>query len=108
MLKIFENSSIKTIAEQFTSSKTLLESVIKESESPLSSPVLTVKKNGDRTFCMDYKKLNNVTRKDCFLLPRIDNILDTLAGAKWFSTPDMKCGYWQVALHSDSKEKMAS
>jgi hypothetical protein len=53
---------------------------------------------------MFYKKLNDVTRKDCLPLPRIDNTLNMLAAAKWFSTLDLKSGYWQVDLHLD-KEK---
>jgi hypothetical protein len=82
--------------------------VIEESEGPWSSPVVLVrKKNGDLRFCVDYRKLNDVTKKDCFPLSRIDDTLDTLAGAKWFSTLDLKSGYWQVALHPDDKEKTA-
>jgi hypothetical protein len=82
--------------------------VIEESEGPWSSPVVLVrKKNGDNRFCVDYKKLNYVTKKDCFPLPRTDDTLDTLAGAKWFSTLDLKSGYWQMALHPDDKEKTA-
>jgi hypothetical protein len=82
--------------------------VIEESDSPWSSPVVLVwKKNGDLRFCVDYRKLNDVTKKDCFPLPRIDNALDTLAGAKWFSTLDLKSAYWQVDLHPDNKEKTA-
>jgi hypothetical protein len=81
--------------------------VTEESDSPWSSPVVLVqKKNGDLHFCVNYRKLNDVTRKDCFPLPRIDDTLDTLAGAKWFSTLDLKSGYWQVDLHPD-KEKTA-
>jgi hypothetical protein len=56
--------------------------VIKESDSPWSTPVVLVrKKNGELRFCVDYRKLNDVTKKDCFPLSRIDDILDTLAGA---------------------------
>jgi hypothetical protein len=79
-----------------------------KSDIPWSSPVVLVrKKNGDLRFCVDYRKLNDVTRKDCFPLPRIDDTLDMLAGVKWFSTLDLKSGYWQVDLHPDDKEKTA-
>jgi hypothetical protein len=82
--------------------------VIEESEGPWSSPFVIVrKKNGDIRFCVDYRKLNDVTKKDCFPLPRIDDTFYTLAGAQWFSTIDLKSGYWQVALHPDDKEKTA-
>jgi hypothetical protein len=82
--------------------------VIEESDSPWSSPVILVRKrNGELRFCMDYRKLNDVTKKDCFPLPRIDDTLDKLAGAKWFSTLDLKSRYWQVDVHLDDKEKTA-
>jgi hypothetical protein len=67
--------------------------VIKESDSPWSSPIVLVrKKNGELRFCVDYRKLNDVTKKDSFPLPRIDATLDTLSGARWFSTLDLKSG----------------
>jgi len=82
--------------------------VIEESDSPWSSPVVLVrKKDSNLRFCIDYRRLNDVTKKDCFLLPRIDDTLDTLDGAKWFSTLDLKSVYWQVALHPEDKEKTA-
>jgi hypothetical protein len=80
--------------------------VIKESDSPWSLPVLVRKKNGDLSFFIDCRKLNNVTRKDCFPLPWIDDTLDTLVGAKWFSTLNLRSVYWQVDLHPDNKVKL--
>jgi hypothetical protein len=62
-----------------------------------------VQKNGDFRFCVDYRKMN-VTKKDCFPLPRIYDTLDMLAGGKWFSTINLKSGYWQVTLHPDDKK----
>jgi hypothetical protein len=82
--------------------------VIKESDSPWSSPVVLVrKKNGELRFCVDYRKLNDIMKKDSFFLPRIDDTLDTLSGAKWFSTLYLKSGYWQLGIHPDDKEKTA-
>ena len=56
---------------------------------------------------MDYRKLNAMTVKDAFPIPRIDDSLDALAGSRWFSTLDLTSGYWQVALDDDAKEKSA-
>jgi hypothetical protein len=56
--------------------------------------------------CVDYRRPNDVT-KDCIPLPRIDNTLDTLAGAQCFYTLDLKSGYWQVALHPEDKDETA-
>jgi hypothetical protein len=82
--------------------------VIEESGNPWSFPVVLVrKKNGELGFCVNYRKLNDVTKKDCFPLPQVDNTLDTLAGAKWFSTLDLKNRCWQVDVHPDDKDKTA-
>jgi hypothetical protein len=80
---------------------------IKKLDSSLSSPILIQKMDGDLRFCIDYRKLNDVTRNDCFLLPRIDNTLDMLARDKWVSTWEMKSAYCQVDLHRGNKEKTA-
>jgi hypothetical protein len=78
--------------------------VVEESDSPLSSPIVFFRKNGHLRFCVGHRKLNELTKKDCFPMTHINNILDTLAGAKLFSTLDLKCGYWQVNLHPDKKK----
>lgn len=82
--------------------------VIEESSSPWVSPVVLVrKKDGTIRFCVDYRKLNAVTKKDSYPLPRIDDILDQLSGNSWFSTLDLKSGYWQVKIRPEDKEKTA-
>jgi hypothetical protein len=53
----------------------------------MSSPIIVVwNKNGDLRVCVAYRELNDVTRKDCLSLLGFDDVLDTVAGAKWFST----------------------
>ena len=82
--------------------------LIRESTSPWASPVvLAKKKNGKLRFCVDYRKLNAITKKDAYPLPRIDDMLESLAGAKYFSTLDLMSGYWQVEMDPRDREKTA-
>jgi transposase InsO family protein len=70
-----------------------------------SNIVIVKKKDGSLRFCVDYRHLNERTIKDSYPLPRIDECLDCLGGAKWFSTMDLRSGYHQVAVAEDDKHK---
>ena len=82
--------------------------IISPSVSPWASPIVLVpKKNGQLRFCVDYRQLNAVTKKDVYPLPRIDDILDHLGKAKYFTSLDLASGYWQVLLDEGSRQKSA-
>lgn len=82
--------------------------VIEPSCGPWASPIVLIpKSDGSLRFCIDYRKLNEVTKKDSIPLPLIEDIFDAVAGSSWFSVIDLKSGYWQVELDPDDKEKTA-
>ena len=89
-------------------SKMLKAGVIEPSSSPWAAPVVLVrKKDGSIRYCIDYRKLNDITKKDSYPLPRIDDSLDVLGKANYFSTLDLASGYWQIQLTDEAKEKSA-
>jgi hypothetical protein len=80
--------------------------VIQPSSSPWSSPVVMVrKKDGSHRLCVDYRQLNALTKTDAFPLPQIDDLLDQLGGAKYFSTLDLASSFWQIRMEPESREK---
>ncbi|KAK8389762.1 hypothetical protein O3P69_009038 [Scylla paramamosain] len=84
---------------QRTVNELAAQGVIERSDSPWSSAVFLVKKkDSTQRFCVDYRALNDLTAKDSYSLPRIDDTLDALVGPRWFSTLDLKSGYHQVEM----------
>ncbi|POM70830.1 LOW QUALITY PROTEIN: Hypothetical protein PHPALM_12681, partial [Phytophthora palmivora] len=82
--------------------------LIQPSSSPWASPVLMIRKpDGGIRFCIDYRRLNAVTVKDCYPMPLIDDTLDVLGNAKLFSTMDIASGYWNVPMAAGSVGKTA-
>ncbi len=84
--------------------------IVKESNSPWASPIVAVqKKTEELRLCVDFRKLNEITEKDAFLLPRCDDLLDAAGqGNLWFITKlDMAQGFHQVPLSEDASKKMA-
>ena len=85
--------------------QTLLDAgVIRESESPYSSPIVVVrKKSGDIRLCIDYRKLNTLTIRDAYALPNLEEAFSALAGSKWFSVMDLKSGYYPIEMEERAK-----
>uniref|UniRef100_A0A8C2BR64 Gypsy retrotransposon integrase-like protein 1 n=1 Tax=Cyprinus carpio TaxID=7962 RepID=A0A8C2BR64_CYPCA len=82
--------------------------VIEESNSNWASPIVLVPKtDGSVRFCVDYRKVNAVSKFDAYPMPRVDELLDRLGTARFYSTLDLTKGYWQIPLSPLSKEKTA-
>lgn len=82
--------------------------VIRESESPFSSPIVVVRKrNGDVRLCIDYRKLNTQTVNDSYALPNLEESFSALTGSRWFSVLDLKSSFYQIEMEEADKHKTA-
>ena len=80
--------------------------VIRPSTSPWNFPiVIAPKKDGTMRFCINYRRLNTVTRKDKYPMPRIEDMIETVARKNYLSSFDMTTGYWQVSIMEEHKEQ---
>ena len=81
----------------------LKSNLIRPSKSPWASPTVVVpKSDGSIRFCVDYRKLNRVTKMDAFPMPRSDQMIERLGSAFFISTLDLTKGYWQIPLTEGS------
>jgi hypothetical protein len=98
----FEHEEEKHLQEM------LAAGVVQPSISPwAAAPVLVRKKDGGVRWCIDYRKLNAVTKKDAYPLPLISDCVDALSGNTFMSTLDMASGYWQIVIRPEDREKTA-
>ena len=95
-------------AEDQILNEMLQSGIIECSTSPWASPVCMVKKkDGTYRFCVDYRRVNSVSKRDAFPIPDIHDALDHLRGAKYFATLDLLSGYWQLGMTDTAKERSA-
>lgn len=99
-------SAQQDVAEEISRLKE--QGIISESSSPWSSPVVLVKKkDGSSRLCVDYRKLNEITKDDKYPIPSIEELLVKVRGSKYFSTLDLKSGYHQIPVSPEDKPKTA-
>ena len=82
--------------------------IVEAAASPWASNVVLVrKKDGSVRLCIDYRRINSITYKDSYPLPLIDNCLTALSGASWFSTLDLRSGYYNIPIAEEDRDKSA-
>ena len=69
--------------------------------------VTVKKKDGGVRLCVDYRRLNAITKFDAYLMPRIEELLDKIGTARYISTMDLAKEYWQVPMSDEDQEKTA-
>ena len=86
----------------------LQDDIIEPAHGPYAAPVtLQPKRDGSLRFCVDFRQLNSFTVRDVYPIPRIDDTLDQLRTAKYFTSMDLKSGFWQITLDDESRPKTA-
>ena len=107
-LKVYRAPLHKREVIEKTVDETLSANIIRKSRSPWSFPVVIVdKQDGLKRFCVDFRKLNQIYKANSYPLPLIDDIIVLLGNAKYYSSLDLKSGYWQIAMEDSDKEKTA-
>jgi hypothetical protein len=102
-MAITEKQQVKKIVEELKDAD-----IIEDSNSPFASPVLLVKKKtGDLRMCIDYRALNKQTVKDHYSIPLIDDQLDRMCKMKYFTSLDLRSGYYQVPINKHCRKKAA-
>jgi hypothetical protein len=90
-----------------TLAELIAEDVIEESDSPWASPAILVHQKGKDRFCIDFRKVNEVTKADQYPIPRIDDILSQFSGKAYFTTFDANKGFHQIEIDPKDREKTA-
>ena len=85
----------------------LREGIIEPSSSEWAAPIVLVKKDGSLQLCVDYRRLNSVSKTDAYPMPRIDDMIDQLGSTSFISTLDLTRGHWQVPVFDNDRHKTA-